>query len=444
MGIFHAYDVRGIYPDELDEKAFYEIGLRMKRFGVGKIAVGRDGRTSSPKLSESLKEGLLDAGVDVIDLDTVTSPLLSYFSAKNSVFGAMITASHNPKEYNGVKFVDERGVQVSYDDGLKRLEALMKKKAAKAKKRGSYVEGTVMQNYSARLKEIFGDRLKRKVRIVLDCSNGVGSLPLPILSSLNVEYMAINDTIDGNFPGHPCDQTKKENLAQLQKAVLENKADLGAMFDGDADRCAFVDEKGDIVRMDTAFLLLSLNELSERKGTVLFDLRFGRAVREEIEKAGGIPKVMRVGNPFYKKALLSGKDAILAGELSGHIMYKEHYGIDDPFFATLKMAEILSKSESHLSEMVKCYERYATSGEISFRVKDDAAKRRILKRVEEEYRKMKKQRIDGISIIAKDWWMNIRASNTEPVLRLIIEGISKEVVESQRKVIELLARSGEK
>lgn len=455
MDIFKTYDVRGVYPTQLDERAFYEIGRRCAVLKIKKIAVARDARLSSPTLSKSFIDGLLDAGIDAIDIGITTSPMLSHFSAKNRMFGAMITASHNSKEYNGIKFVNKKAIQVSYDDGLIKLEQAMSKKSLKkAAKRGKLAHRRMLNEYVDYIEERFrkileskNKTIKKRLKVVFDASNGVGSLPLFMLNRLNLDQILINQKLDGNFPSHPCDQTKKENLAQLQREVQKNKADLGVMFDGDADRCAFVDEKGDIVRLDLAFLLLALdaidsysaqNKKKNPRPKVLYDLRFTRSMKEEVEKRHAVPVMMRVGNPFYKKFMAKDKSAIIAGELSGHIMYQENFGIDDPFFASLKMISLLSKSNKPMSVMIKEYDRYYSSGEINYHVESKSAQDTAIQKINEAYKKEKKLAIDGITIVEKDWWMNLRASNTEPVLRLIIEGISNNVVDSQRKAVEFM------
>ncbi len=450
MGIFKTYDVRGVYPTQLDERAFYEIGRRCGVFKIKKIAVAKDARLSSPTLSKSLIDGLLDAGIDVIDIGITTSPMLSHMCAKNKIFGAMITASHNPKEYNGIKFVNKKAIQVSYDDGLCKLEQAMSKKALKkATKRGKLVHRRILNEYADYIEKKFRAGLKpnKKLKIVFDSSNGVGSLPLFMLNRLNVDPIFINETLDGNFPNHPCDQTKKENLAQLQTEVKKKKADLGVMFDGDADRCAFVDEKGDIVRLDLAFLLLALNAIdsySMQKGKrkpkpkVLYDLRFTKSMKEEVQRKKSISVMMRVGNPFYKKYMAKDKSAIIAGELSGHIMYQDNFGIDDPFYASLKMILLLSKSKEPMSHMIKKYDKYYSSGEINYHLESKEAQDAAIQKIKDAYKKERKLMIDGITILENGWWMNLRASNTEPVLRLIIEGANKNIVDSQRSAVEFI------
>lgn len=452
MTIFKAYDVRGVYPTQINERAAYEIGRRLKILNIKKIAVAKDARLSSDTLANSLIEGLLDSGIDVYDIGLASSPILSHFSAKYKMHGAMITASHNPKEYNGIKLVDKNAVQISYEDGLDKIERSMNKKTPKKERpanRGELVHKRILNEYADYIEGKFKKTLhgKKTLKVVFDCSNGVGGLPLFMLSRLNINPIIINNTPDGRFPNHPCDQTKKENLAQLQAAVIKNQADLGVMFDGDADRCAFVDEKGRIIQLDIAFLLLAIDAIKEYttkskkkspKPKILFDLRFSKAVAEYVEENAGTPVMMRVGNPFYKKKMKKDKSAIVAGELSGHIMFADNYGIDDPLYATLKMAGLLAGSKTAISEKIKSYTKYYSSGEINYSLEDRSKTEKIIKKITESYVEKKQLRIDGITILDKDWWMNIRASNTEPVLRLIIEGISKNVVDAQKKVVEYL------
>ena len=239
----------------------------------------------------------------------------------------MVTASHNPKQYNGVKIINPKVEQVYYGAGLEALEQIVAAASHPTQKRGRVVVDSVIQDYEAHLAARFSHSYLRAKSVVIDCSNGVGGIPLTILERLGLRYHLINHVPDGTFPNHGPDTLRPENLAQLRKAVLAERADLGVVFDGDADRVTFVDERGDIVPLDLLFLVLAREALSRRQGTVFYDLRFSRTVKEEIEKLGGKAVMMRVGNPFYKAALHAAADGLLGAELSGHIMYSDHFGM---------------------------------------------------------------------------------------------------------------------
>lgn len=434
---FKTYDIRGIYPSVINEDFFYSIGKSLGQLNIKEIAVGRDARLSSDSLYSSLISGLLDSDIKIIDLGVLSSPMLSFFCVKKLKFGAMITASHNPKDYNGIKFIDKSGIQLSYQEFLKKIEKVIKNLKYKKNDIKDVKKYQVLDEYISYMQERFSlvKDAKTQRKIVFDCSNGVASIPLlPILKELKINNRVINAVPDGNFPAHSSDTTIKENLIQLQREVVKSNADLGIMYDGDEDRCVFVDEKGDIVPNDIAFIILALYELQGRSGRFdfLFDLRFSKVVSESIKNAGSNPIVMRVGNPFYKKALHKRKKAILAGELSGHIMYKENYGIDDPIYASLKMIDIINNSKIKFSQMISKYKKYYSTGEVD--IKCDNPKKAI-NIISNKYKKSKRLTIDGLSVIEKEFWFNIRPSNTEPLIRLIVEGHKKEEVEKVKKEI---------
>lgn len=447
--IFKTYDIRGIYPNEINESIFYDIGLNVKMLGITEIIVGRDDRLSSQALFDSFVSGLVCAGIDVIDIGVVTSPMLSFYCVNRKIHGAMITASHNPKNCNGLKFIDTKGVQLDYDDFLNRIEKLMSRKMHSGKFRGNITIVDILSEYTRNILSHFKYSFKNNIRCVFDCSNGTGGISLSdILPKLNVSSVIINENLDGNFPNHPSDQTKPKNLFQLQKEVLKNKADIGIMFDGDADRCAFVDETGNIVPLDIAFLVLVLNEIKKSKikrPKILFDLRFSRCVAEVLSHNGAIPVVLRVGNPFYKKRMHKDKTNLMAGELSGHIMYEENFSIDDALYASIKMINLLSNSKIKLSKIIEKYKKYYSSGEISIHVNNPE---KIISFVKSYYllHKMTKiLTIDGVSVVKEDVWFNLRASNTESLVRLVIEGTNlKEVNKEKNLLVRLIEKNDKK
>ena len=439
---FKSYDIRGTVPDQVDAEAVYRIGRATAAWsGAGEILVGRDARLSSPSLAESLMAGLLDSGVTVLDTGMVTTPMLNYAVARFERYGLMITASHNPKEYNGIKLIDPHVEQVYYGRGLEAVEALVSKNRFGKRKGGGKIRmRPVLQDYEDDLIGRFGTAKFPSFPVVVDCSNGVGGLPLGVLERLGIEHAALYHVPDGNFPNHGCDTLRPENLRRLQAEVKRRKAGLGIMFDGDSDRVAFVDEQGKIAPLDRVFVLLARQELARHKGRIFYDLRFSRVVKEEVERLGGIPVTMRVGNPFHKEALHRYADGLLAAELSGHIMYREHFGIDDPLFAALKLLSCLAGSGESLSRQLRPLRRYAGSGEIRIEAPDPRA---LGEKARSRFGEGRQSEIDGITVEYPDWWFNLRPSNTEPVAKLVIEANSAALLERRKaELLDFLAGEG--
>jgi phosphomannomutase len=359
----------------------------------------------------------------------------------------MITASHNPKEYNGIKFVDNKGIQLGYDDFLYKIEKSLKKgKHHKyvSKNKGRLLRYDVLSDYVKHINRFFKNKFDKKIKVVFDCSNGVASIPLiPIIENLNLECGVINKEPDGNFPNHDPNQTIPRNLYQLQKEVKKNRADIGIIFDGDADRVAFVDEKGQIVRIDMAFVIFAKNLIDRKivkRPKILYDLRFSRYVYDFLNDYGADIRIMRVGNPFYKKLMYKDKSILISGELSGHIMFSENYNIDDPLFAALRMIEILSHRNKRFSEILEIHNKYYSSGEISIKVINMEKIMKIIKKIY----KGKRKYIDGFTLISKRYWFNMRPSNTEPLVRLIVEGYDKIEVEKEVEKIKKIISENDK
>lgn len=429
---FKSYDIRGTAPDQLNTDVAYRIGRAVAGWsGVEEIVVGRDARLSSPDLTEALINGLRDSSVTVLDMGVVTTPMLNYAVARFERYGLMITASHNPKQYNGIKIIDPHVEQVYYGRGLEEIEKLVAENSFKESRgKGRVLLRSVLDNYEDYLYERFQDAgLDSLPLVVVDCSNGVGGIPLRVLERLGVQHTLLYHIPNGNFPNHECDTLRVENLQHLQKAVQDLKAGIGVMLDGDSDRVVFVDEEAKITPLDLVFVLLARQELEQNKGRMFYDLRFSRVVKEEIEALEGIPIMLRVGNPFHKEALHKYPDAILAAELSGHIMYKEHFGIDDPLYATLKLLSYLARTGDSLARQIKPLKRYAGSGEIRIKTKDPAD---LVEKIKTNFKNGIVTEVDGTTIQYPDWWFNIRPSNTEPVAKLVIEADSAAALEKCR------------
>jgi phosphomannomutase len=432
--IFKAYDIRGVYPDEINEDAAYKIGRAVVTYlKCDRIIVGRDMRTSSPALFKSLTKGLTDQGADVVDVGLVTWPMVSFAIMHfGETAGLEVSASHSPSEYNGFKVIKNGGaavLQLSDVDGLEEIgEIALKGKFDEAVKKGQVEQKDIRKDYQEYLLERFKDI--NNLKVVCDYGNGVAAVSAePVLDALSVEAIHLFKEPDGSFPNHMPNPHEIENFKQLQEEIKKQKADLGIFFDGDGDRGELVDENGEIIFPDVELGALALDELSRNPGKkVFYDLRFTKAVAEEIEKAGGQAFMLRVGNPFYKEAMLD-KDALVAGELSGHIFFKEHYGIDDGLYSALKFMSLMNRTGKKASELVAPFKKYFQTEEINMKVADAD---KVFEDIKNKYSDGKLIAIDGLLIDYGEWWFSIRKSNTEPLVRLRIEANTKEMMEEKR------------
>ena len=427
-GIFREYDIRGIYPSELNEKNAHLIGIAIAGFlKTKKIVVGRDGRLSSPKLQTSLIKGIIDSGTDVIDIGLVSTPMFYHACATLKQKGVMVTASHNPKEYNGFKICDERPVPYYYEDGINKIEEIFSKlKQAKIKtiKKGKTAKKSITLAYLKYLHKKFSKNNYKNISAVVDFSNGAGAAAKQIFEKLKIKNKKICGKIDGKFPCHGPNPLIKGSTKKLSEEVKKSKANIGIIFDGDADRVFFVDEKGEFVKTDHTFAILAEDALKNAKGNCYYDLRFSLIVEETIRANGGKPKIMRVGNNFMKEALINDAEGLMAAEYSDHIMYRENFCIDDALFAALKMLSILCSGKK-LSELVNPLKKYATSDEIDIAVKN---KDNVLGFIEEKYKDHTIMKVDGISVYTKNYWFNVRKSNTEPKIRMRAEASDEKIL----------------
>ncbi len=441
MAIFKAYDIRGIVPDELDREQAYRIGRAVAHFiAASPIAVGRDARVHSPELANALVEGIRDEGIDVIDLGLVATPML-YFGvdALAAAAGVMVTASHNPGRYNGFKVCRAHAVPVGEVSGLREIEALCEARAnaAPAARRGQLGTHDVRAGYARHVLAVGTQRPALKVAI--DCGNGMAGVGLEaVLEQLPVEVVKLYFEPDGTFPNHEADPLKLENLADLVAAVRHSGADFGVAFDGDGDRAVFVDGTGEPVSADLATALIARHLLARHPGArVLYDLRSSRVVAEEIEKSGGVAGMCRVGHSFVK-AQMREEGALFAGELSGHLYFRfsDSLVADDGTAAFVALLDVLGAEGRSLAELVKPLRRYAASGELNNRVSDANL---VLREIEAEHRDAPEiSHLDGLLVRYPTWWFNLRASNTEPVLRLNLEADTADEMVRRRDV--LLAR----
>lgn len=432
--IFKAYDIRGLYPDEINEEAGYLIGKAfVDFFGCKSVVVGQDMRVSSPSLFEALTRGINEQGADVIDIGMVATPMLSFAVMKwEQSAGIMISASHNAGKYNAFKLVKNGGtgaLQIHDGNGIKDLLTIIKKgEFKKAERSGIIIEQSISQEYDEKILSVAGNI--KDLKVIVDYGNGVGSLSSKnVLHSLPIKTIEFFEEPDGTFPNHEPNPHEIENMKFLQEKVLEEKADFGIFFDGDADRSIFIDENGEIVFPDIALGVLAQEALKENPGEkIYYDLRFTKAVGEDIEKNGGKPVIMRVGNPFYKEALVE-EGGILAGEFSGHIMFKQHQGIDDGLFTAIKFMSAMCKSGKTASELAKPFQKYFQTEEINMQVADAY---KTFEKVKEKYADGELLTIDGLLIRYANWWLSLRKSNTEPLVRLRIEAETKELLEGKR------------
>jgi phosphomannomutase len=440
MGIFKAYDVRGVVPHELDAETAYRVGRATARhIGAASLAVGRDARSHSPELFASLVRGINDEGVDVVDLGLVCTPML-YFAvdALAAGGGIMITASHNPARYNGFKICREHAIPIGEANGLREIEALASSvDVAPAARRGSVLGRDVRDDYVAHVLAV--GRGRPHLRVAIDCGNGMAAVALePLLERLDLQVERLYFEPDGTFPNHEADPLKLENLRDVSDAVKRVAADFGVAFDGDADRAVFVDEAGEPIPSDLVTALFARRILARVPGgTVLYDLRSSRATAEEVEAAGGHAEMCRVGHSFVK-ARMREVDAVFAGELSGHFYFRFSPTLvaDDGIAALVSMLDVLADAGQPLSKLVAPLRRYACSGEINRRVEDVP---KLLAAIEREHSAASEIcHLDGLLVRYPDWWFNLRPSNTEPVLRLNLEADTHAAMVEKRDA--LLAR----
>lgn len=438
MSIFHAYDIRGIYPEEINEEIVYKIGLSYSKFLKNKsnkeklkIAIGRDVRVSSGSLAKSLIKGLVESGTDVFDISICTTPQLYFACGFYNYDGSiMITASHNPKEYNGLKLTREQATPINADTGIKDIETLVEKNEFDPIRNGSINKQDVKPDYMNKIMGYSQDI--KKFKIVVDTANSVGVLETDILKNI-ANVVPLYFELDGNFPNHEANPLKIETLKVLQKKVVQEKADLGVAFDGDADRVGFIDEKGQIITADFITALIANNLLENNPDQkVLYDLRSSKAVKEEIEFLGGQAIMCRVGHAFIKKQMRD-ENAAFAGELSGHYYFKDLYYAESSILAVLQILSLMSKKNKPISELVEPLKKYFHSGEVNFEVAD---KKRVLDSLENNFAQAKNIfKLDGLSIEFDNWWFNVRPSNTESLLRLNLEAATKELMEDKKKQI---------
>ncbi|MFN0092779.1 MAG: phosphomannomutase/phosphoglucomutase [Acidimicrobiales bacterium] len=421
--IFKAYDVRGVYPDQLDAPGARRIGAAFARFvqadGRDRVLVAQDMRPSGPELVEAFTDGALGQGVDVVELGLASTDLLYFASGKLDAAGAVFTASHNPAQYNGVKLCLAGARPVGADTGLAQIKADAVAGLPEAPRRGQRSQADLLSDYAAHVHSFVDVGALAPLRVVADTANGMGGLVVPeVFRGLPFELEILFGELDGSFPNHPADPIQPENLRDLQARVLETGAHVGLAFDGDADRVFLVDEKAQPVSGSTTTALVASGLLAKHPGaSVIHNLICSKAVPEVIREAGGRPIRTRVGHS-YIKAVMAETGAVFGGEHSGHYYFRENWRADSGLIAALVVLEQMSSSGRPLSELRRPLERYAASGEINTEVADPLA---VIERVAASYAGQAQDRLDGLTVDLGDWWFNLRPSNTEPLLRLNLE-----------------------
>ena len=450
--IFKAYDIRGIYPGQVNEEGAWKIGCAAARFlpsllrGIERgqadsrsLCVGRDMRTHSPTVAQALIEGIRSAGIGVIDVGMIDTPQM-YFAINHfgTCGGIQVTASHNPAKYNGFKISGLDAKPIGADTGLKDIEHIaLALLHTKGNPTGSVQQWDLTAEYKKHVLKFLRPKMK-KLKIAIDASNGMAGKMVPaIFAELPVEIVELNFEHTGEFK-HPADPLVEENLAELKEAVKNNNCDFGLCFDGDADRVTFIDEEGRVIWSDVMTALMVPYFLEqEPKSTIVYDLRSSRVIVDQIIKHGGTPRRERVGHAYMKKALRDSR-AVFGGELSGHFYYRDNYYADSGMITLVHAINILSQADVALSELVAPLNRYHNSGEMNFEVEDKQARMDEFAR---RYSDGQIDHLDGITVGYKDWWFNCRPSNTEPLLRLNIEAKSEELL--QEKLAEMTQQLGQ-
>ena len=441
--VFKAYDVRGLYPSELDEEGAYAIGRGyVEEFEPQQIAVGRDMRQSGPAMAAAVSKGAAEAGADVVDIGMVGTEMLYFAVGELGLDGGIaVTASHNPKQYTGMKIVRRGALPVGGDSGLAEIRDRALQPFSGSIRSGSIRKEDIWPAYVERVLSFVDVQSLRPLRVVIDAANGMaGAMLPPVLERLPVDAVRCFFEPDGTFPNHQPNPLLPENREFVVRKTLEERADFGVAFDGDADRCFFVDDTGEFVPGDFATALLAEGVLEKEPGAkVIYDVRASWAVPETILRAGGTPLVNRVGHAFIKHRMRE-EGAAFAGEVSGHYYFRDFSQADSGVIPFLLMLERVSKGGTKLSELLRPYrERYFITGELNTPVADVALK---LQELQERFGpEGTLSYLDGVSVEAEDWHFNVRPSNTEPLLRLNLEARTQELMERKRDEVLAVIRA---
>lgn len=437
--IFKSYDVRGIYPSELNEEVAYSIGKVLAGVFGGRafqprVAVGRDMRLSGEKLFEALTRGFQEAGANVYDLGLVPIDAV-YFSVDKLDYdgGVMVTASHNPKEYNGFKMI-KRGME--WVRGTQLLDLVQNEAFPTPVDPGSIEETDIWPDYIKHLLGFIDISKIKPLRVVVDAGNGMAGKVMPILApSLPIQVLSLFFELDGSFPNHPSNPLEPQSQVAISRKVLEMEADFGVIFDGDTDRLFFIDERGEFIRADMTLLLLARLMLEREPGAaIVYNLICSRVVPEKIEEWGGRPIRSAVG--FVNVASnLRKHNGIMGGELSAHYSFRDNGYADSGFIAFLILLQLLSESSKKLSELIAPFKKYFKGDEINFRVQDATV---VIDFLKDKFGDGRQDELDGLTVQYPDWWFNVRPSNTEPLLRITIEAATAEMFEEKQGELKML------
>ena len=426
--IFKAYDIRGLVDKELTQDFAFATGVAVAKFlelerEPGTVVIGEDMRPSSPELASAFSAGVTSQGLDVIRIGLASTDMLYFASGKLNLPGAMFTASHNPAAYNGIKLCLSGARPIGKESGLVTIENFVKEGTAMAMRNiGVEKSQNLLDEYVDHLLSLVDVSNIRPLKIVIDAGNGMGGYTAPaVFKRLNAEVIEMYFELDGTFPNHEANPIDPANLVDLQKAVKKHKADIGLAFDGDADRCFLVDEKGNLVNPSALTSLIATRELKKYPASnIIYNLISSRAVKEVVEENGGTAIRSRVGHSYIKK-LMAESNAVFGGEHSGHFYFRDFWKADSGMLAALHAIAALGETDSTLSQLLKAFNRYHSSGEINSTVADAKA---AMAQVEKIYLKkddVEVDHLDGLTINGDNWWFNLRASNTEPLLRLNVE-----------------------
>ncbi|HYI45769.1 MAG TPA: phosphomannomutase/phosphoglucomutase [Actinomycetota bacterium] len=437
--IFKAYDIRGIYPDELNEEIAWRIGHAFVRWlERDRLVMGRDMRTSSPALTEAFARGASAAGATVVDVGLVSTDGLYFASGKLDLPGAMFTASHNPARYNGLKLCREKAAPIGEESGLQEIAKLTEDAPADGGGEARTEKLDILADYAAHCRSLVDESLFKPLKVAIDAANGMAGKTVPeVFGSLPFEVFPLYFELDGTFPNHPANPIEAENLVDLQRAVKENGCDVGIAFDGDADRIFLVDDMERLVTGSTTTAMVAERLLKRNPGaSILYNLICSWTVPEVIKENGGKPIRSRVGHSFIKE-LMAETGAVFGGEHSGHYYFKDNFRADSGMIAALLVLEMMCEAGKPLSELLEPYNRYFDSGEINSEVADQQG---TMKKLAETYSEGKQDWTDGLTVEFEDWWFNCRPSNTEPLLRLNLEARTERLMEEKRDEVLSIIR----
>ena len=441
--IVKAYDVRGVVPDQLDEDLARAFGAAFAELAdAPRVVIGHDMRPSSPGLAAAFAEGVTSQGVDAVLIGLASTDMLYFASGHLELPGAMFTASHNPAQYNGIKLCLAGAAPVGQDTGLGQLrDRVNAGLPAPGPARGSITEQDLLSAYARHLHSLVDISTSRQLTVVVDAGNGMGGYTVPaVLEGLPLRIVPLYFELDGTFPNHEANPIEAANLVDLQKAVIAEGADIGLAFDGDADRCFVVDERGEIVSPSTITALVAERELRrEPGGTVIHNLICSRTVPEVVRESGGTPVRTRVGHSFIKEVMAQ-TGAIFGGEHSGHFYFRDFWRADSGMLAALHVLAALGRQDGTLSALLAGYDRYVASGEINTTVPDAAARMADVEAAFAGRDGVEADHLDGLTVSAADWWFNLRPSNTEPLLRLNAEATDEATMAAVRDEVLALVR----